>query len=83
MKILFWGTPRYAVPSLEALHAAGHTIVAVVTQPDRRRGRGKALQPSPVKERALQLGVPVFTPERRLPILRFQADFPRTGSGKP
>jgi methionyl-tRNA formyltransferase len=64
VKILFWGTPRYAVPSLEALHAAGHTIVAVVTQPDRRRGRGKALQPSPVKERALQLGVPVFTPER-------------------
>lgn len=64
MKILFWGTPRYAVPSLEALHASGHTLVAVVTQPDRRRGRGKALQPSPVKERACQLGVPVFTPER-------------------
>jgi methionyl-tRNA formyltransferase len=64
VKILFWGTPRYAVPSLEALHAAGHTIVAVVTQPDRRRSRGKALQPSPVKERATQLGVPVFTPER-------------------
>ena len=64
MKILFWGTPAYAVPSLEALVAAGHTLVGVVTQPDRRRGRGKELQPSPVKARALELGIPVFTPER-------------------
>ena len=64
MKILFWGTPAYAVPSLEALVAAGHTIVGVVSQPDRRRGRGKALVPSAVKARALELGLPVFTPER-------------------
>ena len=64
MKILFWGTPAYAVPSLEALVAAGHTLVGVVSQPDRRRGRGKELQPSPVKARALELGLPVFTPER-------------------
>ncbi|MBD2422961.1 methionyl-tRNA formyltransferase [Cyanobium sp. FACHB-13342] len=64
MKILFWGTPAYAVPSLEALVAAGHSLVGVVTQPDRRRGRGKELQPSPVKARALELGIPVFTPER-------------------
>ena len=64
MKILFWGTPAYAVPSLDALVAAGHTLVGVVTQPDRRRGRGKALMPSPVKARALELGLPVFTPER-------------------
>lgn len=64
MKILFWGTPAYAVPSLDALVAAGHELVGVVTQPDRRRGRGKALMPSPVKARALQLGLPVFTPER-------------------
>ncbi|MCP9805063.1 methionyl-tRNA formyltransferase [Cyanobium sp. T1B-Tous] len=64
MKILFWGTPAYAVPSLEALVAASHTLVGVVTQPDRRRGRGKELQPSPVKARALELGIPVFTPER-------------------
>ena len=64
MKILFWGTPAYAVPSLDALMAAGHQLVGVVSQPDRRRGRGKALMPSPVKERALELGVPVFTPER-------------------
>ena len=64
MKILFWGTPQYAVPTLDALHLAGHTILGVVTQPDRRRGRGKQLIPSPVKERALALGCPVLTPDR-------------------
>jgi methionyl-tRNA formyltransferase len=64
MKILFWGTPAYAVPSLTALAEAGHELVGVVTQPDRRRGRGKELMPSPVKVRALELGLPVFTPER-------------------
>ena len=64
MKILFWGTPAYALPSLEALVGAGHSLVGVVSQPDRRRGRGKQLQPSPVKARALELGIPVFTPER-------------------
>ncbi len=64
MRILFWGTPAYAVVSLEALRLAGHSIVGVVSQPDRRRGRGKALVPSPVKQRALELGLPVFTPER-------------------
>ena len=64
MKILFWGTPAYAVPSLDALVAAGHELVGVVSQPDRRRGRGKALVPSAVKARALELELPVFTPER-------------------
>ena len=64
MRLLYWGTPAYAVPTLSALHAAGHTIVGVVTQPDRRRGRGKQLVPSPVKQRAIELGCPVFTPER-------------------
>ncbi|MCB4394926.1 methionyl-tRNA formyltransferase [Synechococcus sp. HB1133] len=64
MRILFWGTPAYAVPTLDALHKAGHTIVGVVTQPDRRRGRGNQLVPSPVKARAEQLLLPVFTPER-------------------
>ncbi|MEB3234010.1 MAG: methionyl-tRNA formyltransferase [Cyanobacteriota bacterium] len=64
MKLLFWGTPAYAVPSLEALVAAGHDVVGVVSQPDRRRGRGKDLMPSPVKARALTLQIPVFTPER-------------------
>ena len=55
MKILFWGTPAYAVPSLEALLQAGHELVGVVTQPDRRRGRGSALVPSAVKARSLEL----------------------------
>ncbi len=47
-----------------ALHSEGHTLVGVVTQPDRRRGRGKTLMPSPVKTKALELGLQVFTPER-------------------
>ncbi|MBM5799264.1 MAG: methionyl-tRNA formyltransferase [Cyanobacteria bacterium K_DeepCast_35m_m2_023] len=64
MRVLFWGTPAYAVPSLDALVAAGHELVGVVSQPDRRRGRGKALMPSAVKARAQELGLPVFTPER-------------------
>jgi methionyl-tRNA formyltransferase len=64
MKILYWGTPEYAVPTLLALHAAGHEIVGVVTQPDRRRGRGKQLLPSAVKVCAQSLGLPVYTPER-------------------
>ena len=64
MRLLFWGTPAYAVPTLSALHEAGHTIVGVVTQPDRRRGRGKQLVPSPVRNRAGELGLPVFTPSR-------------------
>ena len=64
MNILFWGTPDYAVPTLVALHQAGHTIAGVVTQPDRRRGRGKTLIPSAVKAKALEMGLKVFTPER-------------------
>ena len=64
MKILFWGTPAYALPSLDALVEANHDLVGVVTQPDRRRGRGGALMASPVKTRALELDLPVFTPER-------------------
>jgi methionyl-tRNA formyltransferase len=64
LRILFWGTPAYAVASLEALRRAGHDLVGVVSQPDRRRGRGKSLVASAVKQRALELGLPVFTPER-------------------
>ena len=70
MKILYLGTPAYAVPTLDALHRAGHELVGVVSQPDRRRGRGSQTQPSAVKARALDLGLPVFTPER----LRKQPD---------
>ena len=64
MKVLYWGTPHYAVPTLKAIHAAGHDIVAVVSQPDRRRGRGQQIIPSPVKDQAIKLGLSVFTPER-------------------
>jgi methionyl-tRNA formyltransferase len=64
LKILYWGTPAYAVPTLDALHSAGHELVGVVSQPDRRRGRGSQTQPSAVKARAMDLGLPVFTPER-------------------
>ncbi len=64
MRILFWGTPEFAVPSLRALDDEGYEIVAVVTQPDRPAGRGRHLRPSPVKEVAAAMGVPVLTPER-------------------
>lgn len=64
MKIIFMGTPDFAVGTLEALIGAGHEIVCVVTQPDKPKGRGKALQFPPVKECALKYGIPVFQPVR-------------------
>ncbi len=63
MKILFWGTPDFAVPSLRALDDEGFDIVGVVTQPDRPAGRGRQLRPSPVKEVAGASGIPVLQPE--------------------
>jgi methionyl-tRNA formyltransferase len=57
--IVFLGTPEIAVPPLRALHEAGHDIRLVVTNPDRRRGRGGSVSPSPVKAAAVTLGVPV------------------------
>jgi len=64
MRTVFLGTPSFAVPTLEALVHAGHDVVLVVTQPDRPRGRGQQLTPSPIKEVALRLGLPVYQPER-------------------
>jgi methionyl-tRNA formyltransferase len=64
VRILFWGTPDFAVPSLRALLGEGFDIVGVVTQPDRPAGRGRKLTPSPVKQVALEEGLPVLTPER-------------------
>jgi methionyl-tRNA formyltransferase len=58
-RLVFLGTPEVAVPPLRALHDAGHDIAIVVSQPDRRRGRGGSVAPSPVKAAALDLGVPV------------------------
>ncbi|HEY8084795.1 MAG TPA: methionyl-tRNA formyltransferase [Methylophilaceae bacterium] len=63
MKLIFAGTPEFAVPALAALIAAGHTIVLVLTQPDRPAGRGMKLKASPVKELALAHDLPVFQPE--------------------
>lgn len=62
MKIVFMGTPDFAVGALEALIEAGHEITAVVTQPDKPKGRGKEMQFPPVKECALQHGIEVFQP---------------------
>ena len=59
MKIAFLGTPEFAVPSLERCVDAGYDVVAVVTQPDRPKGRGNKLTPPPVKVRALELGLDV------------------------
>jgi len=63
LRILFWGTPLFAIPSLMALGEEGHEIVGVVTQPDRPSGRGRKLKPSPVREAAEEEDLPVFTPE--------------------
>lgn len=62
MKIIYAGTPDFAVGPLRALHAAGHDIVAVYSQPDRPAGRGKKLTPSPVKQAALELALRVMQP---------------------
>ncbi len=64
MRLVFLGTPAFAVPTLERVVEAGHEVLTVVTQPDRPRGRGQTFAPSPVKQAALRLGLPVFQPER-------------------
>lgn len=64
MKILFMGTPDFAIPSLETLLAAGHELCGVFTQPDKPKNRGMKLQPTPVKECALSHNVPVFQPRK-------------------
>jgi methionyl-tRNA formyltransferase len=63
MRVLFYGTPEFALPTLEAL-LEHHQVVGVVTQPDKPAGRGRRLTPSPVKRRALAAGVPVLQPAR-------------------
>lgn len=63
MKVFFAGTPDFAAKALEALVAAGHEVVLVLTQPDRPAGRGMKLKPSAVKESALRLGLPLWQPE--------------------
>jgi methionyl-tRNA formyltransferase len=79
LRIVFAGTPDFAVPPLDALHAAGHRVVAVYTQPDRPAGRGQSLNSSPVKQRALQLGIPVEQPAS----LRSESAVARLGDHAP
>jgi methionyl-tRNA formyltransferase len=64
MRLVYFGTPDDAVPPLDALLAAGHDVAFVVTQPDRRRTRGKGTDPTPVKRAAIERGLPVYTPEK-------------------
>ena len=64
LRVVFFGTPEFAVPTLEALLGSRHTVIAAVTQPDRPRGRGQKTSPAPVKARALMAGLPVLQPER-------------------
>ena len=66
MRILFMGTPDFAVPSLESLVAAGHTVCGVFTQPDKPRNRGMKLQAPPVKVCALAHNIPVYQPVKAM-----------------
>jgi len=63
LRVVFMGSARFSVPSLALLLQSSHRVVGVVTQPDRPRGRGKRLVPGPVKEYALQAGLPLLQPE--------------------
>jgi len=63
LRIIYAGTPDFSVVALEALIASEHDVIAVYTQPDRPAGRGRGMQASPVKEKALQHNIPVFQPE--------------------
>ncbi|MDN6543126.1 MAG: methionyl-tRNA formyltransferase [Lentilactobacillus parabuchneri] len=63
-KLVFMGTPQFSVPILEGLIDSGYDVLAVVTQPDRPVGRKKVVQPTPVKEAAVRLGLPIFQPEK-------------------
>ena len=62
MKVIFMGTPDFSVGTLEALIGAGHEVVLVVTQPDKPKGRGKAVLMTPVKEKAIEYEIPVYQP---------------------
>jgi methionyl-tRNA formyltransferase len=64
LRILFWGTPEFALPSLRALLGEGHDVVGIVTQPDRPAGRGRSIQSPPVKRIAREERLPVFQPPR-------------------
>jgi methionyl-tRNA formyltransferase len=64
MRVIFWGSPQFAVGPLEAIYHAGYQVVSVVCQPDRPSGRGRKLTPPPVKQSSLELDLPVLQPDR-------------------
>ena len=72
LKVAFAGTPEFAAAALRAIHAAGHDVPLVLTQPDRPAGRGMKLTPSPVKHVAQSLGIPVAQPRS----LRLDGKYP-------
>jgi methionyl-tRNA formyltransferase len=80
LRVVFFGTPAFAVPTLEALLASPHQVVGVVTQPDRPRGRGQRVSDAPIKSRSLEAGIPVLQPVSLKPpeflaeLARFDAD---------
>jgi methionyl-tRNA formyltransferase len=74
LKLVFCGTPEFAVPSLQALVDAGHEVALVLTQPDRPAGRKQELQVPPVKQLAIRLGLPVLQPERIKSNLELRAE---------
>ena len=63
MNIVFMGTPEFALPTLKALHQSSHSILAVITQPDRPKGRGQKLVVSPIKQFALDSNLPLLQPK--------------------
>jgi len=76
VQLIFLGTPNFAVPTLEKIIEAGHTVLMVISQPDRPKGRSQTLTASPVKEAALRHGLPVYQPERiRLESIARMAEF--------
>ena len=64
MRVVFMGTPDFSVGTLRELAQACHEIAGVISQPDKPKGRGKNLQPTPVKEAAMELGLPVYQPQK-------------------
>ena len=64
LKIIFMGTPDFALPAVEAIKNSGNELIAVVTQPDKPKGRGKHMTPPPVKEWAVYNNYPVFQPQK-------------------
>ena len=64
MKIIFFGTPNFAIPSLKILHNSEHEVVGIITAPDKPRGRGRSLSPTPIKQFGIDNNIKVLTPEK-------------------